>query len=402
MSANEVDLVKQELSKIRSRYDAFINDLEELRKLSPETYKQTSFKDGLVIKASKNAESILKYVCKASNVIVTVGPNKTGTPVFHDYIFHAYNKGLINDNLKSRFEQIRSTRNTSAHHDGPETFNLEHDELSIHTVEVIKGALTYITDWFFHQFLNNKYPDLSLKTSIPKEQPIEYKKYEPTLVAEGPKAPISPNIPKHPIPKTDKIRKKYIRFVLISIGIIGLIISIFYALNGRFGKESTSLVNQNSPLINEATANTSPDLNSSIKVPEENNSRKLAQKILQAYYDSIAAHTFVANDFFADDIDEFKGLLQSSAEKDIEPKDITRLISKSKFEINHDFTIQNSNLNLNNSKSPFPIWKYVCSSNELIENDDTNRKIIIEFSFNAELKLKSLKENYVEDEFEGS
>ncbi|HRG60106.1 MAG TPA: hypothetical protein PK323_14215, partial [Bacteroidia bacterium] len=134
----------------------------------------------------------------------------------------------------------------------------------------------------------------------------------------------------------------------------------------------------------------------------EKNSRKLAQKILQAYYDSIASHTFVATDFFAEDIDEFKGLFESSVNTNIEPQDITRLISKSKFEINPDFMVQSKNLTLHNNKVPFPIWKYVCTSNELIENDDRNRKIIIEFSFNAELKLKSLKEDFVDLENEGS
>lgn len=402
MSANELDPVKQELTKIRDRYDAIIANFEELRKLNPEKYKQSALKEGLVLRVAKSAETILKYVCKSSNITVTARDNKTGTPVFNDYIYHSYNKGLINDKLKSEFEQIRNIRNNSAHHDGAETFNLEHDELSIHKAEVIEDALTYITDWFFHTFLKEKYPDLSLKKSIPKDQPPLYKKYEPTSVAEEVKVPNKRETTKKPIQKTNKIRRKNISFVFISLVIIGIVFLIFYSLNSPSGNESPSIVNQNSPLLNEATANSSPDLHPNIKDSEEKNSRKLAQKILQAYYDSLAAHTFVATDFYADDIDEFKGLLQSSVEKDIEPKDITRLTSKPKLEINPDFTLQNKNLILFNSKSPFQIWRYLCNSSELIENDDTNRKIIIEFSFNSENKLKSFKENYVEDDLEGS
>lgn len=402
MSANELDQIKQELSKIRSRYDAFINDFEELRKLSPEKYKQTSLKDGIVIKASKNAESILKYVCKSSKINVAVGPNRSGTPVFNDYIYHAHINKLINDKLKSEFEHIRNIRNISAHYDGAETFNLEHEELSIHKVEVIEDALTYITDWFFHEFLMDAYPDLSLKVTVPKDQPPVYKKYEPTPIKEEPKAAQAQKIINKPTQKTNKIRKKNISFVFISIVIIGFLFSFFYTLNGRFGKEIPSSVNQNSPLINEATENTSPDLHPTIKDPNEEKNRKQAQKILQDYYDSLASHTFVATDFFANDVDEFKILLQSSVETNVEPKDITRLTSKSKFEINPDFTVQNKNLTLYNNKSPYQIWKYVCGSNELIENDDTNRKIIIEFSFDAEHKFKSLKEEYIDFEDEGS
>jgi len=127
MSANELDPIKQELTKIRDRYDAIIANFEELRILNPEKYKQSALKEGLVLRVAKSAETIIKYVCKSSGIVVTVGYNKTGAPVFNDYIHQAYNKGLINDKLKSEFEQIRNIRNTSAHHDGTETFNLEHD-----------------------------------------------------------------------------------------------------------------------------------------------------------------------------------------------------------------------------------------------------------------------------------
>ena len=228
MSANELDPIKQELTKIRDRYDAIIANFEELRILNPEKYKQSALKEGLVLRVAKSAETIIKYVCKSSGLVVTVGYNKTGAPVFNDYIHQAYNKGLINDKLKSEFEQIRNIRNNSAHHDGAETFNLEHDELSIHKAEVMEDALTYITDWFFHTFLKEKYPDLSLKKSIPKDQSPVYKKYEPTPFKEEPKAAQAQKTINKPTQKTNKIRNKNIRFVFISIVILGILFSIFY------------------------------------------------------------------------------------------------------------------------------------------------------------------------------
>lgn len=402
MSANELDPAKQELTKIRDRYDAIIANFEELRKLNPEKYKQSALKEGLVLRVAKSAETILKYVCKSSNITVTAKDNKIGAPVFNDYIYHSYNKGLINDKLKSEFEQIRNIRNNSAHHDGAETFNLEHEELSIHKAEVIEDALTYITDWFFHTFLKEKYPDLSLKKSIPKDQTTPYQKYEPTPVTEEVKVTTNREKTKKPIQKTNKIRKKNIWFIFLSLAIIGILFLIFYTLNNGSVKGSPSTVTQKSAPIFEATSNTTPDLNSTIKVPEEKNSRKLAQKILQAYYDSLASNHFIATHFFANEVDEFKGLFQGTVEKDIEPKDITRLTSKSNFKVNPDFTLQIKNLILFNGKSPFQIWRYVCNSSELIENDNINKKIMIEFSFDAEYKFKSLKEDFINTENEGS
>jgi hypothetical protein len=401
MSTDELDPIKRELSKIRGRYDAIINDLEELRKLSPEKYKQTSLKEGLVLKAAKNAESILRYVCNASNINVTVGQNKVGSPVFSDYIYHAHKNKLINDKLKSEFDQIRSIRNSSAHHDGDDAFNLNHEELSIHKAEVIEDALTYITDWFFHTFLKGKYPDLSLKKSITKDQPPIYKKYEPTPIKEEPKVAQAQKTINKPTQKTNKIRKKNIRFVLIGIGVIGLIISILYSLNGRFVEESPSLVNQNSPLINEANANASPDLNATIDDSEEDKNRKRAQKILKDYYKSIASHTFVAN-FFADEIDEFKFLNSDRIFYDQTPEELNKMSFYLTTDYNAEIVIDYNKFNLKNRNSIFPVWQYECKSNDFIINDDSQKRVLIEFSLNADNKITSLTEKYIPEENEGS
>lgn len=402
MSSNELDSIKQDLSKIRSRYDAVIAGFEELRKLSPEKYKQSALKEGLVLKAAKNAESILRYVCKASKVNVTVGQNKAGTPVFSDYIYHAYSNRLINDRLKSEFEHIRNIRNISAHTDGDETFNLEHEELSIHKAEVIEDALTYITDWFFSQFLKNNYPDLSLRTSIKKDEPVTYQKYEPITPKKNTTEPEKRTNSNKTVDQTNKIKSKNIKYISLSILLLVLIISIFFFLNGKISKQNQISTSQNTSQISELTAQSELGTKPATAKQNEKYLKKIAFEKLQDYYDSLASHTFIASDFFDDDIVEYKALWQSDTSKDIEPQDIMNFRVRDKYEIKPDFIINNNYLKSSSTIKSYPSWIYTCNSDELFENVESNKKMTIEFSLNADGKFKSLKENYVEDDFEGS
>jgi hypothetical protein len=369
--------------------------------LNPEKYKQSALKEGLVLRVAKSAETILKYVCKSSNFAVTARDNKSATPVFNDYIYHAYNKGLINDKLKSKFEQIRNIRNTSAHHDGAETFNLEHDELSIHEAEVIEDALTYITDWFFHTFLKGKYPELSLKKSIPKEAPISYKRYESTPVAEKPIF-AQTKINTKPISNPSKVKKKNVRFILISLIFFGIIILLFYLLNGSSNRDKKTVVVNEKESINNSPNDIKDTPKMSAKDELSQGEKVLAKQILQRYYDSVASSDLNINSLFDDDVDEYKDINNAELLKDPSFKEIISRIKLSRFDYNSHFTIDMEKLEKQDIKSAYSAWKYNCKSDELLNDKEIDKMVTIEFSFDRNNKLKQLSENYAAEENGGS
>ncbi len=377
--------IQAELKKIRQKFDALESDFQKLRNLSKEEFKTSSLKEGTVINVASHSLSILKYICKTSNVNVEPKAKSKGEPStqesgLSDYIYHAHTKKKITDRVRSEFENIRNIRNRCAHPDDEDSLSESHEEISTSKIESVNESMTYIVDWFFETYLKNAYPEFSTKVPETLNPEKEYKKEESVSgnnksIQSAAKETITES---HSKSKSKKILILSICFIVLAIGL--------YSLKG------TLWANESDTNSNAVTSGNSSVTTTSANAPAKNEKQKVYQLIsnyYEALYDSSGNINY--SDYFADNITEWKRLEDTGTYKGIDIEELASKYKKDFNQINAEFNLNPNNLELANDEGK---WIYMdkLSAFKADEIGGSKRKLTIEITINDQNKISGLKE----------
>jgi hypothetical protein len=394
---SDKETIHAELKRIRTKVDALLTDFNKVNDLSSEEFKTSSLKVGAVINAAKNAEVILKYVCKSSGVTVKAKPNAKGEasksdPALDDYIHYASVNKLIKSKIFSEFQNIRNIRNGCAHVDEYDVLSDEHEELSATKVESVKESITYITDWFFKTYLKNEYPELSIKKSKNSEIETPYIKKE--IRREDSREATIASIPISETPKRNKhnnsSKARAYKILAILLLLSGIIYAVYYWQNTNPTTVANSEDNEAVPAsINTNSVSTLQPGNSKVDVKSQ------VFDLISHYYSTlIDSSDFNGSICFAENISEFKNLEDQNILADLSPVDISSKHKKNTNLLNPSFVLSISNLEQMDGEGDETKWVYTDKLSEFKSDEISNskRKIKIEFSVNSQNKITSLKE----------
>lgn len=373
-----------ELNGIWKKFNSLISDFEELKKLSPESAKNTSFKSGVVVKANVNAEAIIKHICKTS--VIQVKPNDDKfEPVFNDYILAAAKNKIISKNLKKHFDNIRAKRNNLVHLENEEHYNETHDELTPIELESVRESLTIITDWFFTDYLKNKYPEFSIKKSGDEEINTPYLKQD--IRQESVREPAS-----FATTTTNGTKGKAPKIIAISIALAAIIFAVYY-----FNNDSETKTEENPTASSDTITNSANPMSVNEKASSDADQNALS--LLQKYYDALLQDSIdnALSQCLSEDVS-----IQLLGEKLMdEEQPFDDVILKCKK--NADDTYPNINFDIENLKpSGENQWTYIDKLSKIKLTGSSKKKIKIEFTVSPENKIISLKETEEEDPIGGS
>lgn len=178
---SDKESVNQDIEAIQEKLNQLIAAYKELKKRNDTDAHLEILKEGFLLKARKNTEKILKYICKKEGIVVTVksqnGKLDDGRiPMLNDYIFHLKGKKIIDGNIDHHLEIIKRWGNRNAHDITNDT--AEPDLIKASTIESVYDSFKSFTDWFFKKYANGAKVDFTKNAYSNMEPPKEYTEEE--------------------------------------------------------------------------------------------------------------------------------------------------------------------------------------------------------------------------------
>src|ERR1041385_3320612 len=226
---NDEDIATQELEILHAKLNQLIAAYNELKTLNETDAHQETLREGFLVKAGKNTETILKYICKKEGIAVTTKPQNgkiidARIPTLNDYIYHLREKKIINEDIHHHLEIIKKWRNRSAHDLSADDSTI--DFIKDSTIESVNDSFNHFKNWFFKKYLKgqadfskNKYSKVTASSTEDGEEiniDLENNSQNGTL-------PASKEIPR----KKKNIGKIFVLLITIS----AVIICLFYFYN---------------------------------------------------------------------------------------------------------------------------------------------------------------------------
>jgi exonuclease I len=110
---SDKNTIIQDLEVIHVKLNQLVAAYNELKTLDDTDAHEETLREGFLLKAGKNTEKILKYICKKEGILVTAKPQNgksvdTRIPMLNDYIFHLKEKKIINEDIHHHLEIIKN------------------------------------------------------------------------------------------------------------------------------------------------------------------------------------------------------------------------------------------------------------------------------------------------------
>jgi hypothetical protein len=363
--------INQDLEILNIKLKQLIAAYDELKTLNDDDAHEETLREGFLLKAGKNTEKILKYICKREMIIVSTKAqfgkvNEGKIPMLNDYIFHLKEKKIINEDIHHHLEIIKKWRNRSAHDFSEEISAI--DFIKDSTIESVNDSFNHIKNWFFKQYLKNEYPDFSTTSYSNKEKPFQPAKEQ----AEN----IQHNFEKNPFNVSDlnilseskKTSKKKNKSVLIIFLLLLCSGSIYFAYN-HF--KNSNQEKPRSPIVSKNHMNKDQVYDFLIKYYNCNNDQK-----------------FDGHQFFANKVDKFYTM------NNVNPTQIEVIRQTNTEYIDSKNTVDKESLTLKSKNDSVSYWQfwgdYTCYRTS--KQKFQNCKVLVEFGINNNNKIISIRE----------
>lgn len=199
----------QDIENLNIKLNQLNAAYNELKILNHSDAHKETLREGFLVKAGKNTETILKYICKVKNITVTprqqigkVNDNKIA--MLNDFIFQLKEKGIINEDIHHHLEIIKKWRNRTAHDISDNNGTIEFIKDS--TIESVNDSFNYFKNWFFKNYLKDQFDTTSnnyYKNNTIKESNIS------EIKETADKNPL--NIPDYRVLNQSKQHKKIVK-----------------------------------------------------------------------------------------------------------------------------------------------------------------------------------------------
>lgn len=362
----DLEAIQEKLRQLYSTYN-------ELKRLGESDGHKETLKEGFLLKARKNTEKILKYICKKEGIQVYVkGPNgkidESRIPMLNDYLQQLRSKKIIDNEIQIYLEIIKKWGNRNAHDVGGN--NLEHDQIKASTIESVYDSFNSFIDWFFKKYEKGAMIDFSkneyvgqekLKDLTDEERAENRRKFKWKDLGVPDYSNLREAKEYKNLVRSQK-RKVFFRFLFI-ISIIAII--LYFFIKGFSGNDKES-----------ATA-------------KDQLKKEEVYDLLINYFNSSNKISSDAHEFFANSVDTFFFRYNlSPAEIDIIQQENTSYIDN-KNEIDKESLYQSSK---NDSITRWRFWtKYTCYRPKLIKFQKNDR-ILMEFGITNNGKIKFIKQ----------
>jgi hypothetical protein len=362
MFMSDKDNKIQDLEIIQVKINQLFAAYKELKNLNDEDAYEETLREGFLLKAGKNTEKILKYICKKEEIVVTPKPltgkaTDTRIPMLNDYIFHLKEKKIINEDIHHHLEIIKKWRNRSAH-DFSE-YNLTVDTIKDSTIESVNDSFTHLKDWFFIHYLKGEYADFSKNT---------YTQENNRTISDKPQGPYPLTIPDNNILIENKATSNKSRYTVFLLTIICLV--SVYSIYHFYIKESFSN-DQNVPIPAKTHLN-----------------KDQVYVFLIEYFNSNNNKNSDAHQYFANKVSHFY------LQHDLNPTQID-IIRQTNIEyIDNKNSIDKESLYLFSKNDSISFWRfwteYTCYRTS--KKQFQNCKVLMEFGINTARKITAIKQ----------
>ena len=360
----------QEIENLNIKLNQLYAAYTELKTLNQNDAHQETLREGFLVKAGKNTETILKYICKVKGINVTprqVGTklNDNRTPMLNDYIFHLKDQGIINEDIHHHLEIIKKWRNRTAHDLSDE--NNPIDLIKDSTIESVNDSFNYFKSWFFKNYLKDQYDDSS----------NNYYKNDTTKDSSNSEIKDSfksnPfNIPDFSILKQSKEYKSAVK-KRKQKSILRLIIICFaagfmayYLYTEKFNSNTANTASLSNPMNKEQTYD-----------------------FLTDYFIKSNSKTIDVHQFFADKVDKYITI------SNVTPDQIIKIKAQNIDYIDPVNTIEKESLFLYSRKDNVNFWRFWTefTCNRPSKNNQFSKcKILMEFGINSDKKITSVRQ----------
>lgn len=368
MMSEKVDY-SQDIQNLNIRLNQLTAAYTELQSLNENDAHQETLREGFLVKAGKNTETILKYICKVKGITVTPKPlgnkiNENRTPMLNDYIFHLKDKGIINEDIHHHLEIIKKWRNRTAHDLSDDSNPI--DFIKDSTIESVNDSFNYLKYWFFKNYLKEQYDDNSNNLY---ERDINKGQSTSKTNEQFKKNPL--NIPDFSILKQSNEYKNVVKkkkqktLLLMFLLCFGLGLLLYYKYFEKLdGKENE--IAQPIPM-----------------------NKDQVYLFLTDYFDKSNSKTIDVDQYFADKIDQY------ITARNLTPSQINKIKSENVDYIDAKNTVEQETLFLyskNDSVSYWRFWtEYICFRPK--KNSQFQKcKVLMEFGINRKHKITSVKQ----------
>lgn len=365
--------ISQDIEAIQLKLNQLIAAYNELKKLNDSDAHLETLKEGFLLKARKNTEKILKYICKREGIVATPKPqngkiDEGRIPMLNDYLFHLKGKKIIDGDIDHHLEIIKRWGNRNAHDISNDNTGI--DLIKTSTIESVYDSFNYVKDWFFKTYLKGEYIDLSKNTYAPKEKLNEPSQEEGDEIKKNfKKNPF--NIPDLNILKQSKQYKNAIRRKRQRTSIIVLLVccGIAYLIYHFYFADS----NKNAKVMVAAKTHMNKDQVYDFLIRYFNNSNDLNSD---------------AHEYFANKVDTFY------FRYNVNPTEIDIIRQQNTEYIDNKNSIDKESLYPSSKANTITRWRfwteYTCYRPKIKKFQ--NSKVQLEFGINTENKITCIKQ----------